>query len=719
MSDQGRSRQHIAQLSRDQIKALFSNIEYLDDPSKPPPDVGLKRLAPRAQEFIRHWTRVIARTDGEVARLFAERAPEALEHMDFDGVEAWLLKALEAFDRRGLGWAVEVLNTPARFAEIRTAEKRILPLVEIATLLRRLVTGLGGRELRLESAPTPYTDTETLFLPGELKAASREINFRLYKAMAVHHWAQTCYGTWRAEVLAILRAFPEQSAVLLSFAALERLRLDACIAREFPGAHRDMQALSRELDGQRSLSEPWRRVAAAFDNPTASGLDSCAWLDRVQHLEPPPPACYHGDFFPQQVQTVLDARLKRERDRLRLVLGTLQQQLDDSNTNVVGTDDNRARTRKPTEGFTLTQQTAEHSSRMLFRLRLDEHTIKPSNEMQSLLASIAQDLGAVPEDYLGQGGRRYYDAEFIGPPSPAQAGGFSSTDSDSALCYPEWDYTRQRLRVDYCTVREYTVKPGDAEFVASTLSKYRGLSKSIRRTFEAMLGESRLERHQTNGDDIDLDALVEAYADARHGEELKDAVYTRLRNTERSIAVMFMVDMSGSTKGWVNDAEREALVLLCEALETIGDSYAIYGFSGRTHKRVEIYRVKRFDERYDLRVKSRISGITPRSYTRMGAPIRHLGGMLKQTPARHKLLITLSDGKPEDYGSYYGKYGIEDTRHALLELRRDGVHPFCITIDREGGDYLPHMYGAANYACIDEVSKLPLKVADIYRKLTT
>ncbi|MCB1809179.1 MAG: hypothetical protein KDJ99_29690, partial [Candidatus Competibacteraceae bacterium] len=151
----------------------------------------------------------------------------------------------------------------------------------------------------------------------------------------------------------------------------------------------------------------------------------------------------------------------------------------------------------------------------------------------------------------------------------------------------------------------------------------------------------------------------------------------------------------------------------------IGDRYAIYGFSGRTHQRVDVYRIKRFSESFNTLVKGRIAAIQPRAYTRLGAPIRYLGGLLKQEPARHKLLITLSDGKPEDYGSYYGQYGIEDTRHALLELRRDGVHPFCITIDKEGGDYLPHMYGPANYALIDDVSKLPLRVADIYRKLTT
>jgi nitric oxide reductase NorD protein len=203
------------------------------------------------------------------------------------------------------------------------------------------------------------------------------------------------------------------------------------------------------------------------------------------------------------------------------------------------------------------------------------------------------------------------------------------------------------------------------------------------------------------------------------GLEMSERLFTKHRNLERNMAVIFMVDMSGSTKGWINDAEREALVLLCEALEILGDRYAIYGFSGMTRKRCELYRIKRFDEHYGDQVKRRIAGIRPQDYTRMGVIIRHLSGLLADIEARTKLLITLSDGKPDDYDGYRGEYGIEDTRQALIEAKHQGIYPFCITIDTEAHDYLPRMYGAVNYVVIDEVRKLPLKVSDIYRHLTT
>jgi nitric oxide reductase NorD protein len=204
------------------------------------------------------------------------------------------------------------------------------------------------------------------------------------------------------------------------------------------------------------------------------------------------------------------------------------------------------------------------------------------------------------------------------------------------------------------------------------------------------------------------------------GLEMTDRLFTRMHKEERNIAVMFMIDMSGSTRGWINEAEREALILLAEALNTLGDRYAIFGFSGWTRKRCEAFRVKDFEDPWDDLVIGRVCGIEPKDYTRMGAPIRHLAHKLKQIEARTKLLVTLSDGKPDDYDlEYRGEYGIEDTRQALLEARRDGIHAYCITIDREGQHFLPHMYGAANYTVLDDVAKLPLKVSDIYRKITT
>jgi len=122
---------------------------------------------------------------------------------------------------------------------------------------------------------------------------------------------------------------------------------------------------------------------------------------------------------------------------------------------------------------------------------------------------------------------------------------------------------------------------------------------------------------------------------------------------------------------------------------------------------------------YGDEVRRRIASIVPREYTRMGPPIRHLTRLLRATDARLRLLITLSDGKPEDYDGYIDEYAIEDTRKALIEARGCGVHPFCINIDQKASAYLRHMYGEGNYVFVNTIENLPLKMADFYRVLTS
>jgi nitric oxide reductase NorD protein len=346
--------------------------------------------------------------------------------------------------------------------------------------------------------------------------------------------------------------------------------------------------------------------------------------------------------------------------------------------------------------------------------------INPPEDVRQLLTSVYLDLGEIPPEYLVPAGPGEYDPSLYEEktlnPDEVWQGTYHE---EGAILYPEWDFGRQHYRKNWCVMRERTVPQLDDGFTARTLEKYGGLVKHLRRTFEAMRDEDRLLKREVIGDDVDIDALVEALSDARDGSEMSDRLFLHRHHAERNIAVLFMVDMSGSTKGWINEAEREALLLLCEALTVLGDRFAIYGFSGITRKRCETFPIKSFAEPYGESVRRRIAGIAPQEYTRMGVAIRHFSSILKEVDARTRLLVTLSDGKPDDYhDGYRGRYGIEDTRMALVEAKRSGIHPFCITIDTEAQEYLPHMYGPVNYTVVDDVKQLPLKVADIYRRLT-
>jgi nitric oxide reductase NorD protein len=669
------------------------------------------------QDFVLHWASIVARTSSGMALNFVSHVCPALRLMDADGVEAWLLACMDIYDTRGLHPAVAAFKDVDSFARDYKARATGVSLDEVVNVLEMFVHGLSGRRLKIECGVQTCTDTETLFLPATIgRYEASEDNFQLYKAMVVHQWAQTWFGTWRIEPREVFGRYPDTEAAVACFHALETLRLDARIRDLLPGVYRHIERYRAGCD--HSLDPAWQQAAERLAAPDARVEDSLVLLPGL--LETPLPAAtiYQGMLCPEAVERVRSDRIEADKRAFRVHMLRMKNEIEEASGEVEAVDeetDTGAR-RLPFDLHKV--ESSETPDGFSYEIELDGKPLAPPDNMKSTMASIFQDLGDIPEEYLYAAGDGAYLAEDIGTQNVEDV--WKGTyHEEGAFLYNEWDYERQNYRKNWAVLRELEVSPRDDDFVRDTLIKYRGLTAHLRRTFEALRGEDKLLKKQPYGDNVDIDALVEAYADTTMGLELSDRLFTKMHKLERDIAVMFMVDMSGSTKGWINDAEREALVLLCESLQTLGDRYAIYGFSGMTRKRCEVYRVKRFDEDYDDAVRGRISGIQPKDYTRMGVTIRHLCHLLNAVEARTKLLITLSDGKPDDYDTYRGAYGIEDTRQALIEARRDGIHSFCITIDTEARDYLPHMYGAVNYAVIDEVRKLPLKVSDIYRRLTT
>jgi nitric oxide reductase NorD protein len=703
----------------ERLDAHMVSLGAAEEPSR-----ALAGYPRSTQDFVLRCAAMVGGTSSGMAFNFVNHVCSALRLMDEAGVEAWLLHCMDIYDTRGLHPAVEAFRDVEQFSRDHKARCRGLSLEGVVNILEGFVHGLNGRRLKIETGEQLYTDTETLFLPATVsRFEDRDANFQLYKAMAVLLWAQTWFGTWRVDVPAALAQFAEYDKALACFNALETLRLEALVEQHLPGVYRQMQALRAPLPETGS----WRQVAARVREPGATVQDTlvlvAALIDEASPDVPP----YQGVLKPIEVGRLRAARIAADRKAFRIGLLRLQKEQQDA---LAENDEDEADRDAQTSPDEAEQQDAagrfglrrvesqDTPDGFAYEVELDGRPLPAPDNVKGTMASILQDLGDIPEDYLQAAGDGAYFAEDRSERS-AEDVWKGTYHEEGAFIYNEWDYERQNYRKNWAVLRELDVHPSHDQFVDRTLGKYRGLAMELRRTFEALRGEDKLLKKQPYGDDIDIDALVEALADAHHGEEMSSRLFTKLHKLERSIAVMFMVDMSGSTKGWINDAEREALALLCESLETLGDRYAIYGFSGTTRKRCEVYRIKSFEDVYDEAVKARISGIRPKDYTRMGVTIRHLTQLLNAVEARTKLLITLSDGKPDDYDIYRGAYGIEDTRMALIEAKRSGIHPFCITIDTEARDYLPHMYGAVNYAVIDEVRKLPLKVSDIYRRLTS
>jgi nitric oxide reductase NorD protein len=276
--------------------------------------------------------------------------------------------------------------------------------------------------------------------------------------------------------------------------------------------------------------------------------------------------------------------------------------------------------------------------------------------------------------------------------------------------YPEWDAARQAYLEDAVTVHVRTAETGPAAWVEATLARHPGELARVRRQFESLRPERLRLRRQPDGDEPDLDACVQGRAELR-------------RPGRRSLALLLLVDASGSTDGWIGsgrrviDVEREAALLVGHALEPVGVPFAIAAYSGEGPHGVVLRLLKTFDEAWRDTVALRIGGLEPERYTRTGAALRHATAMLMRAPAERRALVLLSDGKPNDADLYDGRYGLEDTRQSVNEARLQGIVPFCLTVDRQAPAYMPQLFGASGYALLNEPERLPAALLDWTRRL--
>ena len=693
------------------------------------PAQALARCSRQQQDWVLAWLSVLVRDHSEIAYQFVQSIPQALALLETNTLEEWIAETLEIYEHQDLTAAIAHLQAVANYAQVYQRRQHSLPLAEIQEVLEKVVIGLAGRQLKLVGSEITYTDTETLFLPPVLnRLVERQNNFYLYKAMVVHLWAQIEFGTWQYRLSTIIAQFNHRDKALRLFHTLERLRLDASIARELPGCYRDMGQLLTLFSEQR-IPFGWETIAQQLAQPSASVEDSYRLLTTVYSRSVPTPVCYQGVLLPESTEQTMESRAKpawQTTTQLNQPSNSLTDLTLPTALNSMQTNDAKIATLLPTvvasDSLAITTDSLPALVTLPAEVDIQSTRDEPilTTELELVSSSTIQDNDKIAEDYLFIPGNDTGETTTINHTGNHSYENQINT-TEKTFSYPEWDYRRQKYYNNWCVLREVEVPiQATDEFVTATLQRYRGLLKPLRRIFAMLRGGDKRLKRQYFGEDIDLDALITAYADTRNGLEMNEQIFTKLQRVTRDVAVMFMIDMSGSTKGWINQAERESLILLSEVLETLGDRYAIYGFSGKTRKHCEIYPIKRFDEAYHTIVRQRISGITPQQYTRMGVTIRHLTQLLKPIEAKIKLLITLSDGKPDDEDdNYRGTYGIEDTRQALFEAKREGIHPFCITIDTAARIYLPRLYGTVNYIVIDKVQQLPLKIADIYRKLTT
>lgn len=331
-------------------------------------------------------------------------------------------------------------------------------------------------------------------------------------------------------------------------------------------------------------------------------------------------------------------------------------------------------------------------------------------------ARVAEDLDelALSRQRLRKGGGLKLDLDL--PPAEAD-----DLPLGEGIRLPEWDYRRQCLKEDFVTLQTMLPRGAEARGLPDRLAP---LARRLRRQFEHLRSERQWLRQQPQGSEPDLKAWLDFHVERQHGACAERGLFLEQRQNRRDLACLLLADLSMSTDAHLDDTHRvievigDSLLLFGEALSAVGDPFALYGFSSLRRQQVRLQELKGFNQRYDDLIRGRIQVISPGYYTRMGAAIRQATRLLGQCRQRRRLLLLVTDGKPNDLDLYEGRYGVEDTRAAVLEARREGLLPFCITIDREAGDYLPYMFGANGYTLIHQPQQLPFRLPQLYRQLT-
>jgi len=675
---------------------------------------------------------------------------EGVQHADRitrQNLAEWLRQILFHYEKGGLLNARTFMANADLHSVNQLPEVQAIALKDQLPRLTAYAAGLSGDDLTLRASTEIYTDTETIYLPHEISIfADAESNLLFYKFIIAVQCGFICLGSLGKQLLiyqsnhqdnalkstgdTFLSSFANQPLAQDIYQLAEFSRVALLLKNEYPGLTRQATPLITKLLSNRAanqtaagrLIEGWFSSALVADSAEpADAAHSRILVEQLYNqIETVDEEYESFSFLPfmsrfnlEESQTVFNNRVTRNKKKFETLFAlflSTHKMTTSEKPETEGTPEAIDSARLQLSNTSSNEKKKETSDQIV----IDNKRAKLPDDILDLVKQIENDLGSLPQSYVSAafgisgGGINKAEGERHIP----------RTASSEFLPYDEWDYRRQGYRKNWCSLRERELTGVQSDFIPQTLKKYHGQLQRIKRQFELMYTQERFARRRRSGDDIDLDALIDSLGDQCAGLPPSENLFIQLIRDQRSISTLFLVDMSNSTEGWVGHTIKEALVLLCEAMEMVGDAYGIYGFSGMRRMRSEVYRIKEISDRYDTSVKERLAAIGPKEYTRMGPPIRHMIKQFAEIDTRVRLLVILSDGKPEDYDDYKHQYAIEDTRKALAEAKGQGIHTYCITIDKEAHDYLEHLFGSGNYTFVPTVELLPSRLTEIYRLLT-
>jgi nitric oxide reductase NorD protein len=738
------------------------------------------KIKAAAVKTVLHVIGDIAEIDPESALAAFRSSAIALRTVTLDQFENWINAGLADLQEdspkaRRSYFALETRHSNDRLRQTRSG----LHLDSVQHVLRLYVEALTSREVEiapLSAMPqeSRIGDGTTIYLPATIaEFDTEEMDFRLYKVLAAYGAGQIEFGTFATDTnelraaytdlgslysataaqldafslsgyldgfndrapndkrsydlprgsdyRAVLSVFPEPRLARKIFTTMENARIDSALRTAYRGLRRDLDMMQALLRKNRPFifDVPYHQVPfeLLFQITLCGGATDDArrfYGQIVDEIE--------GVIEKHLLQTAKRSESPTVADSLfatsrvyNLFQNIAPEQSSDDDAGEENGEDERDHSHDD-----------QHSDESV-----TEDQIKREERPQTLQdlrdlfnAWNDEDEDADPDDL--QGNESWGQCEI--PEQPLESG-------EESFAYDEWDRELNDYRVGWSRVIEKKVRRGDRTFVELARSRYRGVISSIRHQFQLMKPENltRVNR-EFDGEDYDLNALVDFVIDRRADGMQSENIYTKRLRKQRDVAVSLLLDQSSSTARTITrnplqpytypgrriiEIEKEGLVLMSEALEAVGDVYSINGFTSEGRRNVKFYVVKDFDEKYSEEIENRIGGITFQNNTRLGAAIRHAAHKLLGQENRTKLLIILTDGRPYDHDYGDARYAREDVREALIEAKTHGITPFCITVDRESEAELRDLYGDVGYTIIDDVLSLPERMPNIYRRLTS
>ncbi len=312
-----------------------------------------------------------------------------------------------------------------------------------------------------------------------------------------------------------------------------------------------------------------------------------------------------------------------------------------------------------------------------------------------------------------------YQADFVENTTIAESTEINT--QDYHLTYDEWDFSKRAYKPDYCKVYPKEQIKTDSDYYKKALRQNASTLMGLRKMLTSVNNKYQQQRRQSEGEEFDLDALTDLYVDVHSGHTPSEKIYLSKRKKEKDLSILMLLDVSLSSDGYaagnkVIDVEKQVSIIFGEILNEFNVDFSIDCFYSKTRNYATYLSLKGFDEDWN-KAKYKIGAVEASGYTRIGAALRHSGALLDKRDTKNKWVILISDGKPNDYDKYEGKYGINDVKQALRELNQRQINSYALAIEAQAKYYLPQMFGQNHYQILTTPVELLQSLVKLYEKI--